>query len=220
MQEGLLAVCRARIAGVKEDMGPCLDKSESGAGHLATLATPPVLSDTRLKDPSDSGHNSESESEVGGAAAAHGRGQVQGQLACTNTTDRSGPPWRGPPSVVLRGASSGGGHCVAKGAWGQKRGACLKGPNGLGPEFKGKAEAPQPRTVETCTRPNGLHKGGRPRHSRGRPPPVVLRGASSGGGRRVAKGAQGQDRGHGGCRRALRRRPRHRPAHTQSVPGH
>jgi hypothetical protein len=40
------------IAGVEEDMGLCPDESESGAGHLDTLATPPVLSDTRLKDPS------------------------------------------------------------------------------------------------------------------------------------------------------------------------
>ncbi|KAI0299820.1 hypothetical protein BC826DRAFT_1102501 [Russula brevipes] len=40
------------IAGVEKDMGPCLDESESGAGHLDMLATPPVLSDTHLKDPS------------------------------------------------------------------------------------------------------------------------------------------------------------------------
>jgi len=39
-----------RLSGIKEDMGPCLDESESRVGHLATLATPPVLSDMRLKD--------------------------------------------------------------------------------------------------------------------------------------------------------------------------
>jgi hypothetical protein len=62
---GLLVVCRARgwIAGV-EGGGPCLDESESGAGHLATLATPPVLSDTRLKVPSGLGRDSESEGEA------------------------------------------------------------------------------------------------------------------------------------------------------------
>jgi hypothetical protein len=36
VSEQLLAVCRARIAGIEEDMGPCLEESESGAGHLAT----------------------------------------------------------------------------------------------------------------------------------------------------------------------------------------
>jgi hypothetical protein len=40
---------------------PCLDKSD---GHLATLAAPPILSGTHLKDPSGLGRDSESEGEA------------------------------------------------------------------------------------------------------------------------------------------------------------
>jgi hypothetical protein len=50
--------CGSWIAGI-EDIGPCLDNSESGTRHLATLPTPPVLSDTRLMGPSGLGHEGE-----------------------------------------------------------------------------------------------------------------------------------------------------------------
>jgi hypothetical protein len=51
---------------------------------------------------------------------AHGRGHVQGQLACTNATDRGTEAGHleraGRNSWSCEGASLGGGHCVAKGA--------------------------------------------------------------------------------------------------------
>jgi len=52
------------IAGVEEDAGPRDDESESGAKHIAMLATPPVFSDTPLKGPRGSGHGFESEGEA------------------------------------------------------------------------------------------------------------------------------------------------------------
>jgi hypothetical protein len=51
-------------AGVdRRRRGPCPDESESGVGHLVTLATPPVLSGTRLQRV---GRGSGSESEGDG----------------------------------------------------------------------------------------------------------------------------------------------------------
>jgi hypothetical protein len=45
MPDPLLGEATAEITGVKEDTGPHADDSESGAEHLATLATPLVFSD-------------------------------------------------------------------------------------------------------------------------------------------------------------------------------
>jgi hypothetical protein len=54
------------VAGVEEDTGPHIDGSESGAGHLVTLATPPVPTDTFLRSPNGLGRDFESESEAVG----------------------------------------------------------------------------------------------------------------------------------------------------------
>jgi hypothetical protein len=68
--------------------------------------------------------------------------------------------------VVLKGASSGGGRRVAKGAGTRIEGTRLKGRDGLGPEDEDEvAEAPQPRTVRPGARPMGLHEGNRPKGS-------------------------------------------------------
>jgi hypothetical protein len=52
------------IAGVEEDTGPRVDESESGAAHFATLATPPVPTDTFLRSPNGLGRDFESKGEA------------------------------------------------------------------------------------------------------------------------------------------------------------
>jgi hypothetical protein len=72
------------------------------------LATPPVYSNTPLKGPSGLGHDFESEGEaVEAPQLAHGRGHVQGQLACTTATDQGGAshPGEGRHPKFGRGAS-------------------------------------------------------------------------------------------------------------------
>jgi hypothetical protein len=54
---------RAAVDARRRGGGPCPDESESGIGHLAMLATPPVLSGTHFKGPQLVGRDSESKGD-------------------------------------------------------------------------------------------------------------------------------------------------------------
>jgi hypothetical protein len=81
-------------------MSPCLDQTESGAGHLAALVTPPVLSYMCL--PSGLGRDSESEGEVAEApqprtVEAMCEANWPAQTRPTEALMRA--TWRGPAAI-------------------------------------------------------------------------------------------------------------------------
>jgi hypothetical protein len=130
-------------------------RANLGPGHLATLATPPVLSDTHLKYPSDLGHDSESESEV--AEAPQPR-TVEAMCKANWPARRRPTEAEWAPAHAhanARGGAGAGRRCVlsvdadakrvkiesgARGPWGGGRGGkgariegTFEGRNGLGP---------------------------------------------------------------------------------------
>jgi hypothetical protein len=110
-------------AAVSVSDGPCLDEDDSGAVHLATLATS-----------SCSWHRSRARSRP----CARPTG-LHKRVRPKQATGECHHPWS------CEGASSGGGHCVAKGPGARIKGAHLKGP--------------QPRPTEGPRRSRSLGEG-------------------------------------------------------------